>query len=85
MTFFRRLSYKLTRKVLPDGEQTSEESISPLVWAALLLGGVLIYLLLTTPILNKKPSWEDQKCFYLHGNGFNLDQSSVLCRVGRLS
>ena len=85
MTFFRRLSYKLTRKVPLDGEQTSEENISLLGWVVLWLGGVLIYLLLTTPILNKKPNWDDQRCFYLHGNGSSQGQSSVLCRVGRLS
>ena len=37
---------------------------------------VLIYLLLTIPILNKKQNWEDLKCFYQHGNGFSQDRFS---------
>ena len=77
MTFFRRLSYRRTQKVHLDGVQTSKASISPLVWVALLLGGVLIYLLLMIHIPNKKPSRDDQKFFYPHGSGSSLALSSV--------
>ena len=83
MTFFRRLSYKLTRKVRQDGEQTLVESILLLVLVVLLLGAALTSLSLMIPTPSKKPSWEDLKCFYLRGSGSSPDQFSVLCRVGQ--
>jgi hypothetical protein len=54
-----------------------------LVLAALWLGVVLIYLLLTTRTQNKKLSRGEQMFFFLLGNGFNLVLFSVLCQVVR--
>jgi hypothetical protein len=54
------------------------------VWVALLLGVVLIYLLLTILILNKKLRLVGPMFSYLLGSGFSLVLSSALCREARL-
>jgi hypothetical protein len=46
-----------------------------------LLVAVLIYLLLTILILNRKPKLDGLMFSYLLGNGFSLVLSSVLCRA----
>jgi hypothetical protein len=55
-----------------------------LVWAALLLGGVLTYLLLMTLILNKTLSKTEPMFFFLLGSGFSLVLFSGLCRAVQL-
>jgi hypothetical protein len=50
-----------------------------LVLGALLLVGVLTFLLLTIHTLNKKPKRVDLMFFYLLGSGFSLVLCSVLC------
>jgi hypothetical protein len=55
-----------------------------LVLGALLLVGVLTFLLLTIHTLNKKPRQVDLTFFYLLGSGSSLALFSVLCRAGPL-
>ena len=81
---FHRLNSSKILNQLLGGGQTLMVNILLSVWVALWLDAVLICLLLTTLILNKKLSKEDRTYFYLLGSGFSLVLFNVLCLVGLL-